>query len=240
VQRAGTSWWFSLLQQHPLVEALDARAKEVHYFDRFWQRSCGSSDLADYHRYFPRRPGHLAGEWTPRYVHDPWVPPLLAKAAPAAKILMIIRDPVDRYVSGLAFDLSRGAPVHPMIANDAFARGLYGRELSFLLKFFDRANVLVLQFERCVIDPDGELQRTFRFLGIDNAPAPRIPGERVLNATYRSKPQLTDADVELLVKAYEDDVLELAQAFPDIDLELWPAFRDLDAAGRSSEGSTSR
>ena len=60
-------------------------------------------------------------------MYDAWVPPLLAKAAPDAKILTILRDPVDRYISGLAFNLSRGAPVHPLVASDAFARGLYGQ-----------------------------------------------------------------------------------------------------------------
>jgi hypothetical protein len=234
VQRAGTSWWFSLLQQHPLVEGPDRLPKELHFFDRFWQQACDSDTLANYSRFFARPPGRLAGEWTPRYMHDAWVPPLLAKAAPEVKILTILRDPIDRYISGLAFDLSRGAPVHPLIACDAFARGLYGSQLSHLLRFFERERILVLQYEQCVIATQRELGKTFRFLGVDNVAAQQIPASRVVNPTFRSKPQLTPAQTNDLVEAYEDDVLALAQSFPEIDLELWPKFRYLSGTGRPS------
>ena len=190
--------------------------------------------LADYARNFARPAGHLAGEWTPRYMYDAWVPPLLAKAAPDAKVLTILRDPVDRYISGLAFNLSRGAPVHPLIASDAFARGLYGQQLSHLLRFFDTASVLVLQYERCVIDTQSELERTFRFLGVDDVVAQQNPASRIVNPTYGSKPQLSEAQIDDLVEAYEDDVLALNEAFPEIDLELWPKFRHLTGTSRPS------
>lgn len=236
VQRAGTSWWFSLLQQHPLIEGRGN--KELHYFDGYWQRPWDADARAGYRRYFPRRPGHLAGEWTPRYMYDPWVPPLLAEAAPEAKLLTILRDPIDRYLSGLAFDLSRGAPIHPMISNEAFARGLYARQLSYLLKFFARRNVLVLQYERCVVATRSELERTLRFLGVEEGVARQVSASKVVNPTYRPKPRLTEVEVDRLVEAYEDDLRALVQAFPEIDLELWPAFRHLVGSHGASEVAT--
>ena len=228
VQRAGTSWWFGLLTEHPQIESPHGRPKELHYFDEFWRSHFDEAAQVDYHSYFPRPPGHVAGEWTPRYLHDGWTPPLLAAAAPHTKILIILRDPVDRYLSGLTFDLARGAPLNPVVASDAFARGLYAGQLRRLLRHFDKAQVLVLQYERCVKVPQEQLSRTFAFLGVDDhlvaSSATRV------NASYRRKPELRQPEIDRLVQAYEDDVLALAHDFPEIDLELWSHFRHLASA----------
>ena len=162
-------------------------------------------------------------------MHDAWTPSLLRAAAPGAKILAILRDPIDRYVSGLAFDLARGAPVHSVVASDAFYRGLYGRQLSHLTRFFDRSKLLVLQYERCVTETADELARTFEFLELDSHLSPPVRADRHINATYRRKPRLTNLEVGALVDAYEDDVLRLKENFPEIDLTLWPRFSHLTA-----------
>jgi hypothetical protein len=227
-QRAGTSWWFGLLAAHPEIERPNGRRKELHYFDEYWRKQFDVESRLAYRSYFPRPPGHVAGEWTPRYVHDGWTPPLLAEAAPEAKILVILRDPIDRYLSGLTFALSRGASLNPVVATDAFTRGLYWEQLGRLLGHFDRSRLLVLQFEQCVKAPLEQLSRTFAFLGVDDhnvgSPAARV------NASYRKKPELGPQEIDRLVQAYEGDVLALTRAFPEIDLELWSNFRHLGSS----------
>lgn len=223
-QRAGTSWWFSLILEHPRIDAPPGTPKELHFFDQFWWRCFDDAAIDEYRQYFPRGEGQLIGEWTPRYMHDAWVPALLRAAAPDAKILAILRDPVDRYVSGLAFDLHRGAPLHANVASEAFTRGLYARELTLLLKHVDRSQVLVLQYEQCVVDPASELARTFAFLGLDPVSLDGRRLERRINPSFSAKPTLAPRQVGALVEAYEDDVLALVRLFPEIDLTLWPSF----------------
>jgi hypothetical protein len=223
-QRAGTTWWFSLLLQHPLIDGPNGLPKELHFFDPYWKQSFDSNAIARYREYFARPRGHLAGEWTPRYMHDAWVPPLLARAAPDAKVLVMVRDPIDRYVSGLAFDLSRGAPAHPVIATDAFARGLYYRQLSHLLTYFKKEQILLLQYEKCVADTDGELSKTLRFLGVHGLESGKGSAVERVNASHRTKPRLSETELTVLAAAYADDVLALARAFSEIDLDLWPHF----------------
>ncbi len=73
-----------------------------------------------------------------------------------------------------------------MDANESLSRSLYSRQLETLLDQFDRSQVLVLQFERCVQDPAAELRRTYEFLGAD--PVDHVPAtlrERVGGATPR-------------------------------------------------------
>lgn len=222
VQKAGTTWWYALITAHPGIADVPHRHKEVHFFDRFWNSPWSADAAADYQRYFPRPGGTVCGEWTPRYLSDWWVPPLLNAAAPDARILVLLRDPVDRYVSGLAHDLSRNAPIHPLMAELAFQRGLYHRQLLRILEFFARDQVLVLQYERCKQDTEGELRRTFEFLGLGGG-APAIDSSRKVNATIVPKPVLDDNLRMSLVRAYASETQRLMGDFPDLDVSLWPS-----------------
>jgi hypothetical protein len=237
-QKSGTSWWYSLLAQHPGVlvpKAVDPRLqKELHYFDKFWDPQVSRDDVESYQRYFPRPIGALSGEWTPRYMTDAWTIPLLARAAPATKILVLLRDPVDRYLSGFNHSLQRGLPRGPGTATDAFYRGLYATQLRSVLDHFDPSQVLVQQYESCRRSPADELLRTLSFLGLD-AP-PQLPVfDKPVNAAVRA-PAPLDPDLrESLTAAYRWDCQELASMVPGIDLSLWASFRepsDAVAAGR--------
>lgn len=225
VQKAGTSWWFRLIAAHPQVYTTRHR-KELHFFERFWDEPFSERDVADYHRMFPRPASRVAGEWTPRYMYDFWTPPLLHAAAPDARILVLLRDPVERYRSGLAHDLGRGAPRAPLVADEALRRGLYHDQLCRLLEHFDRGRLLVLQYERCLEDPAGELRRTCRFLGLD--PADFLPEGIERRVTRTRRRAVLDEHVqEALRSAYAEDVRRLVESFPEIDPSLWPNFHEL-------------
>jgi hypothetical protein len=227
-QKSGTSWWYSLVQAHPEVHRSQAR-KELHYFGRYWERPFTDADVAGYHALFPRPPGTITGEWTPNYLVNFWTLPLLHRAAPRAKILVLLRDPVDRYVSGLAHSLGRGlAPHHWLVATAAMVCGLYFEQLMRILNYFPRERVLVLQYERCLEDTLGELERTYRFLEIDPEFTPAKLDELV-NSTKVEKPKLPQEVERALEMTYRDDVVRLAEAFPEIDLRLWPRFAHASA-----------
>ena len=89
------------LDSHPSVVRVDTCLKELHYFDRFWDGDVPADLVARYHRYFPRPAGGVTGEWTPRYMYDHWSLRLLRRAASEARILVILRDPIERYRSAL-------------------------------------------------------------------------------------------------------------------------------------------
>jgi hypothetical protein len=228
VQRCGTTRWFRLIASHPEVVE-PTGAKELHYFDQFHAGGWDAQSAARYHEYFPRDEGRKVGEWTPVYSTAPWIPGLLADAAPDARLLVLLRDPLERYLSGLQLDTEvarrRGAPLSRYAPLEAFLRGLYHAQLVRLLRHFDREQLLILQYERCVCDPAGELRRTFAFLGLSDTDfAPDL--ERHPRA-QPEKPALDAAARSAYVEAYEDDVRALAGAFPEVDLALWPNFRHL-------------
>lgn len=230
-QRSGTSWWYHLVLDHPGVSSAPGAAKELHYFDRWWAGAPTPDELGAYARFFPRPPGALAGEWTPRYMADAWTPPLLAAAAPDAKLLILLRDPVERCRSGIQHALSIGAPPHPLIVSDAVARGFYARQLAHVFRHIDPSNVFVLQFERCLADRSTQLERTYRFLGLDPQHAPERLSKEPRSAEPAAPFRLDGSFREELVRLYEDDVRRLLELVPDIDPSLWRNFSHLALAG---------
>jgi Sulfotransferase domain len=228
VQRCGTTRWIRLIASHPEV-VWPPSAKELHYFDRFYVGGWTERDIDGYHKYFPRDGERKVGEWTPLYMSAPWVPALLAQAAPRARLLVLLRDPIERYLSGLQHDTGaareQGVSLSRLAPLDAFVRGLYHAQLTGLLAHFDRSQVLVLQYERCAKEPLAELRKTFSFLGLREVEF--VPDLTIAPNRQPSKPKLDARAQEAYVRAYHDDVTALAEAFPEIDLALWPNFAHL-------------
>lgn len=230
VQRAGTSWWYrGAIMAHPGVVTGTGTGKELHYFDRFWDGAEPEGWIDDYYRLFPRPEGKITGEWTPRYLADFWALGMLRRAAPEARILVTLRDPVERYLSGLAHARQRweGAdePLELAEATEALWRGFYFQQLTRLFELFPRERVLVLQFERLHADTAAELERTTEFLGLPSyaTPPERLAEHKEPRAKGR-KPELTDSMREELVARYREDVARLADLCPELDIGLWRHF----------------
>jgi hypothetical protein len=232
VQKAGTTWWYSLLAAHPDVSSRSDIHKERHFFDRFATESFNSAEIARYHGWFPRRPGTLAGEWTPDYFSAPWVAPLLARAAPQAKLLLLLRDPVERFLSGLDHEARSGRAASGSVIVDAVDRGYYDRALTQWLEHFDPAQLLVLQYERCAVDRDSALAQTFEFLGLADAAVTAEAHSRSGRPGYA----LGDDARARLVELYASDVAALCGRRPEIDVSLWPNFAYLADEVSSSPG----
>ncbi len=223
VQKGGTSWWFELIADHPGVSVRDDIHKERHYFSHYGTEPFGASDVQRYHGWFPRVPGTIAGEWTPDYLGYAWVPPLLFQAAPDAKLLVLLRDPVERFRSGLSFRLSQGAENTEATVADAVRQGFYTRSLRRWLTYFAPEQLLVLQYEQCVRDPERQLALTYRFLGLPD----HQPGDlrRPINVSGEKLP-IDEEARQRLTSLYRPDVTELLSLFPALDSSLWPNFGD--------------
>ncbi len=169
---------------HPDVFSRDDIHKERHFFGRYATRPFGPQECSLYHEWFPRPPGRLTGEWTPDYIHLPWVPALLARAAPRARLLVLLRDPVDRFRSGLAHRRRDRGRLTVEAWQDGIERGFYDEALHRWLAHFPPEQILVLQYEHCVADPAGQLARTYRFLGLE----PFVPQRWETGSTQRRAP----------------------------------------------------
>jgi hypothetical protein len=248
-QGTATGWWHRLLLLHPAIRAPQGR-RELHFFDRLCTREMTDADIAEYHAQFPRRDGELTGEWTPRYMYDPWTPVLLRRAAPEAKLIAMVGDPIERYRLRLQEEREETDVTDQVFMTDAVERGRYATQLKQLRAFFPDEQILVLQHERCRRDPVAEYRRTLRFLGLDEASVPKpvliaggeaerwyAPAARALRLhkvarreqappepTARERVELWPDIEASLREELDGEVRELAELVPELDVNLWRNF----------------
>jgi hypothetical protein len=166
--------------------------------------------------------GTTTGEWTPDYFYQPWVPPLLAEAAPRAKLLLILRDPVQRFRSGLAHQLRTGADHVGAAQAEAVNMSLYADSLRRWHKAFPADQLLVLQYEACTARPLDHLETTYEFLGLDPTFRPDDLRAEV-NKSTETKASLTEDARRRLEDVLAPDIDEVAALVPTLDLSLWPS-----------------
>ena len=116
-----------------------------------------------------------------------------------------------------------GTPRDGTAIADAVQRGFYFRALEVWLDHFEPDQLLVLQHERCVADRDGQLDATFRHLGL---PASSPPGRRASGPGRRAPAPAARrrGPRQYLTALYAPDVAALAEHHPGLDLALWPNF----------------
>ena len=234
-QKGGTSSLYAYLGEHPLVAR--AARKEVHYFDLHfeegpaWYRSQFPSpgalveQAAAAPRAGVRAERALTGEASPYYLYHPLAGPRMAHDLPAAKVIVLLRDPVARALSHyhhavrLGFeDLSLEDALEQEAArldgeqerlaavpgSESFSHRQHsytarGRYLEQLLRFADfraRGQLLVLRSEDLFADPQHVYDETLEFLGL---PPWRIEDARARNTGAYDGP---DAEVAARLRAY--------------------------------------
>lgn len=195
VPKAGTTALHVALARHPQLFMSDI--KEPKFFmcdgppptrggpgdakslrERIWRRE-------DYEALFAGAPaGTLRGESTPFYLYDPDAQRRLHDAVPNARLIAVLRDPVDRAHSNWTHLWSAGLePEGDFVAacrrEDERAaagwaqfwryldQGRYGEQLQRLYARFPREQVLVLRYRQLVDEPISTLDEICAFLGVD-------------------------------------------------------------------------
>ena len=95
-QKAGTTALYTYLRRHP--DLAGPSWKEVSFFDRHWVRG-----VKWYRGNFPnkaRTRDKLVGEASPSYVFHPLGPERVQEIVPGARLVVLVRNPVDRALFG--------------------------------------------------------------------------------------------------------------------------------------------
>lgn len=178
-----------------------ALTKEAHFFD--WHYELG---INWYRERFAGATERVVGESNPNYMYFDWVPPRLAEHLPDARLIAILRDPIDRAYSHYWHNRTRGAEqlsfaaaidaeVERLADADARLRGHYGyvdrgrymQQLAWVLEHFPQKSLHVVLFEDFKRDRLATVQSVYRFLGVDPDVTPRnIESEKNRYMTFRS------------------------------------------------------
>ena len=203
-KRGGTTSLWNWLLQHPAcLPMVPARQhlKSNHYF--YWHFDRGPGWYAGFfptgatRRLAARRAGGpvVTGEASPYYMFDPRVPARVAAQLPQAKIVILLRDPVDRaashhrertragveplaFADALAAEEGRLAGELERIAADPFyysrphdwysyrSRGIYAPQVAAWQAVVPPERMLIVQSEEMYADPRGAFDTVTDFLGV--------------------------------------------------------------------------
>jgi hypothetical protein len=209
-QKAGTTSLASYLAAHPCV--VSPRFKEVHYFDLNYGKG-----IDWYRSHFPlgrrRRLKSLlrgrrlrAGDATPYYLLHPGVARRASDLIPAARIIILLRNPVDRAYSHYHHEVRLGMEplsfeeaidaetqriageaerLEAQVSYESFnyqnftylARGIYSGQISRWLRYFRPAQFLVLSSEQFFKTPALEYGKVLKFLGLPKWELSSYPAE---------------------------------------------------------------
>ncbi|MCB2213186.1 sulfotransferase domain-containing protein [bacterium] len=206
-QRAGTTSLFNILSGHPSVT--QSVVKEVHFFDLNYDKG-----LEWYKSHFPiyrwvrYGPKHRWGEASPYYLFEPRVPERMHQALPKVKLVVLLRNPIDRAYSDyqrqvqlgqepLSFEdalAAEGKRTHGeaerMLKNPAYVsidyqryayieRGMYTKQLERWLKLYSRDQMMIIPAERFFLHMPEVLDEVISFLDL---PHHSFPGLRTDNS----------------------------------------------------------
>jgi len=190
-QKGGTKALYRFLGRHPEI-GMSSR-KEVHLFDAPEYSHDWTPEQIDerYRPFFEHCPdARIRGEATPIYLYFPEIARELARYHPRLKLIVLLRDPVERAISHYYMEWNRDwerRPLWQALLLEPFrlrrcrnpradrsamrvgsyrTRGLYSRQLRNLYRFFDRAQVLIVHNRDLRENHDGTLRRVFAFLGV--------------------------------------------------------------------------
>ena len=169
-EKAGSSWLWRNLSAHP--EIFMPLTKEIHFFNktRNWER--GPSWYARFFADAP--PGTVRGEATPGYLYSEEAPSRIRELLPNAKLIVSLRDPVERAFSAYRMAISK-LHIPPCPFETALDRypflirnSLYSEALARYFQFFPRENMRILLFHEMMAHRPKTLAELYRFLGVQD------------------------------------------------------------------------
>ncbi|WP_433292485.1 sulfotransferase family protein [Actinoplanes sp. CA-030573] len=207
VPKAGTTALHAALVPHPELYLSPVKEPKFFLSDGPPPRHGGPGDVQTYQEHVWRREdyealfaaapeGAVRGEATPFYLHDLDSHARIKALVPQARLVVLLRDPVDRAHSNWTHlwnaglepeaDFLAACRAEPERVAAGWAQfwhytglGLYGKQVEHLYRHFPREQVLLLRYRELKDDPAATLDRVCAFLGVATGVLTAIPKENV-------------------------------------------------------------
>lgn len=175
-QRCGTTWTDAALREHPQI-FLPVK-KQTYFFDRNYEKGI-KWYLENFSGVEPR---HIAvGEVATGYCLPDAVP-LMARHFPQVKLIMVLRNPVDRAYSNFQTrqveagwkSIEQAIETDP----DLLERGQYIDQIETLLEHYDRDRILLMLYDDLHKDDRFYLRTILKFIGVDADVESKLFGQR--------------------------------------------------------------
>lgn len=199
VQKGGTTSLYRYICEHPQIEP--ALLKEVQYYTNHFAKG-----KSWYRSNFPYRSelrarNAITGEATPYYIFHPHALERIRQTAPNAKLLIMLRNPIDRAMSHYHFEVRLGledlplkealqqeearieADYQRMLTDKSYVgfahqhysykqRGIYIDQIKPYYDVFGPDQILLLQSEEFFDDTARVMAEVYAFLGVNSTFVP--------------------------------------------------------------------
>ncbi len=224
-QRCGTTSLYNYLSQHPCV--VPALVKEVHFFDInfhkgiHWYRSHFPTFLEKY------KQNIITGEASPYYIFHPHAARRIFKIIPQVKLIVLLRNPVDRAYSHYHHEVRIGAEtlsfeeaiekeserlkgeIKKMLENENYysfnhqhysylSRGIYIDQIKVWMSLFPKEQILIIKSEDFYANPSAVFRRVLEFLNL-----PIWEPKEYKKFNYANYPKMNPATRKRLIKFFE-------------------------------------
>jgi hypothetical protein len=173
--KSGTTFFYHLLSQHPHVQP--AVVKEPHYFNILFE-----DGTEWYRRCFPEprwKDGRktITGEASPGYIWHPLAPERMAELIPQARLIALLRSPVDRIYSDYHQRVKNGRAIRPFskaiqaafddpLDRKHLSKSIYVDHLRRWSEYFPKEQMLVLKSEDFFERPVETIKLALHFLDL--------------------------------------------------------------------------
>ena len=180
--KAGTTSLYSYLSQHPQIFAPEI--KEPHFFscpevlDTYYKVSFIQDEQQYRQLYTTVADDQLAGDFSPSYLFSAHAAERIHRTHPDAKIIMVLRNPVERAISHYLMDVRFGLQQLPfaeclvltqktrLFHREYIEVGQYVRQVRRFTERFPTENVLILLHEDLIRSTAGTVGTILKFLGL--------------------------------------------------------------------------
>lgn len=168
-QKCASTWVHRILEDHP--EAGVSEPKELDFFSYHY-----GSGFRWYEKHFKNSDNKQAiGEISPSYFHDPLAPARAASYNHRFRVIVTLRDPVERAYSNHLHELRLGHCPPDLMDFEAgltnnpgyLDQSRYATHLKRWLACFPRDQILILLQEEIKQNPDEQAKCVYEFLGIN-------------------------------------------------------------------------
>jgi len=175
-QKAATTWIFKCLQEHPEIYVFEG--KEIHFFSDNKKFSRGKDW---YYSFFKKgNSKKVIGEISTTYLSSPEAPQRIKDTLGNIKIVVSLRNPVERSYSHYLHKISTGLlsqnnRIYEAVKKfpDIIENSMYGKLIEKYFNAFPRENILILFFEDIKSDPELTIKKLYRFLEVNDSFRPR-------------------------------------------------------------------
>jgi hypothetical protein len=216
-QRSGTAWFTGLLTQHPQVGLGTNGKKEQQLLHKV---ADGRAPASDYLELFPDD-GVRRGDFSPQYLRHPSAGVVVPRLVPNAPILVLLRDPVERYRSAMRLGVTRGrAQPYPIPINLQTWAGFYADQLDVWASFVGRDRLTVMVYEQVRADPQSAVDRIWAALGLDPVPLAAVEAPSRSSSAEGAEWEWPEGMREALRVLYRPQADRLASQW-GLDVSSW-------------------